>query len=534
MVEGPGCKQNGEKLRSKVLGQKVRAVCGAVTNNTITSFSGIIGLDILEIKTLGKELFVYFDKDICIKIHFMFNGCFRFGSDNRNDLKNEEPVIKIDLTKESFCFYYGKVTLAPVKECEQKYKELIDFDICSPSFNAQQVQSNIMKHPNRLICDVLLDQHILPGVGNVIKNESLFMAGISPSTYVKELSLDIIGHCVLKTREFTMQFAKLRQKGSWSKETKASIHGHQKCIQCSGRIRVCKLGENKRLTYFCPNCQNNSPVITTISTGQENPSMSPTHIPSKVTGKQNQSISKWFKPTISLLPWSCQHCTLINRYSNDKCEVCLQPKELTQDKIVDSPTEYAGVTKRTFNVKVESEKRKSTEKENISAKFKFKKLNNSQDFEKQPNTKSSEINKFKSNTKSITKSNNLIDSTHTKTNNLIDSTNTKTNNVTSSNTTKTNNLANSTNSVVCSGHKKTAKKAQVSKNNENKGRPFFSCGQPQKCNFFKWADDHHPKCSCGRISIQRQCYKNNANNGRYFYCCSQQKGSQCTFFQWVE
>ena len=29
----------------------------------------------------------------------------------------------------------------------------------------------------RLICDVILDQEILPGVGNIIKNEALFDAG---------------------------------------------------------------------------------------------------------------------------------------------------------------------------------------------------------------------------------------------------------------------------------------------------------------------------------------------------------------------
>ena len=40
------------------------------------------------------------------------------------------------------------------------------------------------RNSERLICDVILDQLILPGVGNIIKNEALFDAGINPLTKV--------------------------------------------------------------------------------------------------------------------------------------------------------------------------------------------------------------------------------------------------------------------------------------------------------------------------------------------------------------
>lgn len=567
MVEGPGCKQNGERLRSKVLGQKVKSVCGSVTNGTC--FTSIIGLEIIDTKTLGKELFIYFDKDLCLKIHFMFNGCFRFGSENRCDLKNEEPLIMISLTRENFSFYYGKVNLASVTECEQKYKEFIDSDICSPTFNAEKVQKAIMKQTNRLICDVLLDQRVLPGVGNVIKNEALFMANINPNTLVKELSCEVIAHCVLKTREFTMYFSKLRQKGSWKKETKALVHGQTKCKNCSNRITVCKLGENRRLTYFCSHCQNNSPVTQNVTIAEEVKSSSHTIKSNKLTGKQDQSISKWFKPSTNCMPWSCTHCTLINKFANDKCNACFQPKEFTEEKTVSSiigrgakenfenvmlwtckhctlvnklandrcnacyqPKEFpeersVGLTDENIlatketsnqNVLLESEKssnqnvitlkkktyqdliskkREPEEAGDTSTKFKFRKLDHTHDLGKLPDKKNVQGNDFKVDTES-------------------------------------NNLTPVTNIVVCSGHKKTAKKSSVSKNNENKGRPFLSCGQPQKCNFFKWADDHHPKCTCGRITVQRQCYKNNSNNGRHFFCCPNQKQMQCNFFKWIE
>lgn len=53
----------------------------------------------------------------------------------------------------------------------QKYDELMDLDICSPVFNFKRATHTIMEHSERLICDVILDQLVLPGVGNIIKNE---------------------------------------------------------------------------------------------------------------------------------------------------------------------------------------------------------------------------------------------------------------------------------------------------------------------------------------------------------------------------
>lgn len=47
----------------------------------------------------------------------------------------------------------------------------MDLDICSPTFDFQRAINTIKEHPSRLISDVILDQLVLPGVGNIIKNE---------------------------------------------------------------------------------------------------------------------------------------------------------------------------------------------------------------------------------------------------------------------------------------------------------------------------------------------------------------------------
>jgi endonuclease VIII-like 3 len=60
-----------------------------------------------------------------------------------------------------------------LEACKQKYDELNDLDICSPVFNFPRAVALVKEQQDRLVCDVLLDQLILPGVGNIIKNEVL-------------------------------------------------------------------------------------------------------------------------------------------------------------------------------------------------------------------------------------------------------------------------------------------------------------------------------------------------------------------------
>lgn len=60
-------------------------------------------------------------------------------------------------------------------------------DVCSPKFSFIRAESEIKQQKVRMLCDVLLDQAVLPGVGNIIKNEALFDSGLHPAIKVGEI-----------------------------------------------------------------------------------------------------------------------------------------------------------------------------------------------------------------------------------------------------------------------------------------------------------------------------------------------------------
>ena len=71
----------------------------------------------------------------------------------------------------AYRIYMMDLFFRPADICKQKYVDLNDLDICSPVFNFKRAIALVMEQQGRQICDVLLDQLTLPGVGNIIKNE---------------------------------------------------------------------------------------------------------------------------------------------------------------------------------------------------------------------------------------------------------------------------------------------------------------------------------------------------------------------------
>ncbi|XP_066980290.1 endonuclease 8-like 3 isoform X2 [Macrobrachium rosenbergii] len=505
MVEGPGCKLNGLKLKKRAKGQRVNAVSGNVivkrsgAEKAVPShFEQLIGLVLLDVKTLGKELFALFENDVCLRVHFLMQGSVRSCA---------ESIERHDL--------------------------LIDLDICSPTFDAKRAVQTILEHPERLVCDVILDQLVLPGVGNIIKNEALFDAGINPNTKVKDLSEELVSHLVKMNRDFTSIFYKCRKEGK-NLRKHMRVYEKENCPECGGKLTRCKIGEYERLTFFCRFCQVNSIK---------------TH---KKLAVRN-SLLGWVQASKIQVPWNCSVCTLENKPANSKCVVCFTPKA----------TSFSGVTSGpTASLQNPSLASEGNEDVQISPAVSPHLITSSASpaTEKNPNT--------------IHRSGKRpLDTTPGKICKIGKYTFKRTSDVSSETSSPMLSLEPSPSipklqgspvfvgsnapgvqhfrkifsagqdedtyqkdeeQIVCSGHRKPVKKAVV-KQGENRGRVFYACSLPQmkQCKFFLWADDDHPLCCHGRITVIRTVMKLNSNNGRQFYCCSLPKPKQCDFFEWV-
>ncbi|XP_068571301.1 endonuclease 8-like 3 [Cebidichthys violaceus] len=564
MVEGPGCKLNGEKIRSKVRrGQKWKEARGTLItstkhNSTGNAFHGLVGCSFTGVETLGKELFMYFGART-LRVHFGMNGSMRINPAERTDGTGSAPVLQIHLTNDTVCFFDSAVETRLTEDCEQKVRALEGLDVCSSKFSFSRSVEAVRSQSGRMLCDVLLDQAVAPGVGNIIKNEALFDSGLHPAVKVQQLTDGQIQHLVKMTRDFTLLFYKCRKSGSpLYKHYK--VYKRPRCGQCSLGITACRLGDGGRMTYFCGSCQEEDPSGVDVSKlPVRNSLISWSH-----GERTDDHVAKREEED-----WACRLCTLINRPAAKACDACLAPRpEVHKDDI---NTEASPFTADLIKYPCTAFKKPREElKVNWRSAFGTSTLVFSDSSEKPKpvnsplspagshlNSLAAERGLYKYSVCQGTTSPNyasggwqrqsaelsdgesLASYSHPSKKMRIDHGPFPGNNAQSgapdSGMSKTE--ASSGPSVPrCASHRRPAVLRTVHKDGRNKGRRFYACSLPRdaKCDFFEWADLHFPFCHHGKLCLMRTVVKLGPNNGRSFYICSFQKGKQCDFFQWAE
>ncbi|XP_015275086.1 PREDICTED: endonuclease 8-like 3 [Gekko japonicus] len=573
MVEGPGCTLNGERLRARVaLGQVVKSVQGtallkqprapaaaAAVSSSPNSAAGnkISCQDVLSVlngcvysgvKTLGKELFMYFGER-ALRIHFGMNGSLHINSDARRNRSGSSSVLEIQFTADLVSFYDATFDLRNAAESEWRIRMLEDLDVCSPKFSFSRAENEIKKQKDRLLCDVLLDQAVLPGVGNIIKNEALFDSGLHPGVRVctaSQLTDEQTHHLVKMIRDFTLLFYKCRKTG-------LALYKHYKvykcssCAQCRAKITVCRLGESGRMTYFCPQCQKDKPQL--VDLGKLPTRNSLIGWACSRGSCSNEEVAQKLEEE-----WACRRCTLINKPSVKICDVCLTPRPEVQktqnDEVVTDLVKYPcnNFTKPRKEIKINRKTVFGTTTL-VMTDFALPNHNGSESLTPEGSSlHGSSRNDYNStyhnaaNTpipfphrynplKPVVKKRKIdysSSSVGTITGNL-------TNRAPPVNMTDGSCTLNA-GSPHCSKHHRVCILRVVRKDGENKGRQFYACPLPRetRCDYFEWADLHFPFCNHGKRCIMRTVLKIGPNNGKNFFVCPLGKDKQCDFFQWAE
>lgn len=125
-------------------------------------------------------------------------------------------------------------------------------DVLASDFDARGAAKRASSHPHRIIADVLLDQRVVAGIGNIWKCESLFACGIDPRVPTGTLSEDQLT-ALYDAAHDRMTASVQRGRSTYR------VYLQRACSRCGGPIEVQQLGEPPRLTWWCPRCQHTAP-----------------------------------------------------------------------------------------------------------------------------------------------------------------------------------------------------------------------------------------------------------------------------------
>lgn len=242
MPEGPSIVLLKEQIQ-EFIGHEAIDVRG----NSKAGIEKIKGCTITAINSWGKHLLISLNSGQTIKIHFML-----FGSTSINQKKeNRKERLGIDLDNGEINFY-----ACSVKLIEGDLNEVYDWrsDVMNDSWDPELAYKKIKNQPEALICDVLLDQEIFSGVGNIIKNEILFRTRVHPESITGEIPDKIIRYLIKDSRIYSFQF--LAWKRDFVLKKNYQVHTKKFCPRCElPLIRKQHLGVRKRRAFFCENCQ---------------------------------------------------------------------------------------------------------------------------------------------------------------------------------------------------------------------------------------------------------------------------------------
>jgi endonuclease-8 len=240
MPEGPQMVYLKEQIQH-LIGQELLQASG---NAKDIPFGKITGKKLTGIETFGKEILLRFGEST-VRIHLMLFGKVAIDSEL-------DRALRLGLEFEN-----GRVNYYA---CECKFisvplAEVYDWttDVMNPAFEPGKALEKLQNKPRELICEALLDQHILAGVGNKIKNEVLFRTYVHPESPVGEIPDDILRKLVAECVKLSAEYLEWKREGIENEHW--LVYKKEECRRDHIPLRKEKIGRSKRTCYFCDRCQ---------------------------------------------------------------------------------------------------------------------------------------------------------------------------------------------------------------------------------------------------------------------------------------
>ncbi|HEY8403587.1 MAG TPA: DNA-formamidopyrimidine glycosylase family protein [Flavobacteriales bacterium] len=240
MPEGPSILLVKEDLQPFV----GKVVFWAYGNSKIDQ-QRLLNKELLDIKSWGKHLLLCF-KDFTVRIHFLM-----FGSYTINERK-EGRLVRLGLQ-----FHKGEMNFyaCAIKVLEGDIDMHYDWsaDVMNDVWDKKKARTKLKARPDELICDVLLNQDIFSGVGNIIKNEVLYRMNVHPESLVGKIPVAKLNKVIDDARSYSFLFLEWKRK--YELKRNWQVHTKKFCEQCGSKLIKSYPGHTKRRSYYCENCQ---------------------------------------------------------------------------------------------------------------------------------------------------------------------------------------------------------------------------------------------------------------------------------------
>jgi endonuclease-8 len=245
MPEGDTIFRAARRLHQALAGRRVTSFDTVFpTLAKVDDQTPLRGRTIEAVRSVGKHLIIDFSGELSLRTHMRMSGTwhlYRAGERWRKRRSDMRLMIATD-------DYVAVGFNVPVAEFQSAPD--VGPDLLSDEFDPVEAVRRIRQRDEEEIGNVLLNQRVVAGIGNIYKSEALFSAGVNPFRKVAELTDASLERIVKRARALLKRSA---DRG----ERSASVYsrGGEPCRRCGTPIAYQKQGSDARGTYWCPKCQ---------------------------------------------------------------------------------------------------------------------------------------------------------------------------------------------------------------------------------------------------------------------------------------
>lgn len=213
----------------------------------------------------GKHLFIHLDDGRVLRTHLGMRGSwhhYRTGQSWQRPACQAAVVLHAD-DQVLVCFNPKELKLEQARSPSQRALAMhLGPDLLAPGLDADRIVqcARTLLSPETPLLDVLLDQRVAAGIGNVYKSETLFLMGLDPRQTLAQTPDETLRATYLEAARLLQANTRPGPRVTRQSADAAGIlwvYGRkdQPCHRCGTPIRYARLGRHLRPTYWCPVCQ---------------------------------------------------------------------------------------------------------------------------------------------------------------------------------------------------------------------------------------------------------------------------------------
>jgi len=265
--EGDTIFRTARTLRQALAGREVTDVSTTVAQVRRLGAGRLVGQTVREIESRGKHLLLWFaPSGLALHSHMRMSGSWHLYRPGER-WRRPHHLARLELSVAEWvavCFSAPVIELLSAEQvARHRTLAVLGPDALDDEPDLVEARRRLDEREDWTIGEALLDQRMLAGIGNVFKNEVLFLHRLDPWRPV--------GQIAPETRDALLETAvrlmRANATGPGARRVTTGepapgrpdlhVYGRHRrpCPRCQRPIAVARQGDQGRLTYWCPSCQ---------------------------------------------------------------------------------------------------------------------------------------------------------------------------------------------------------------------------------------------------------------------------------------